>query len=218
MKSMNPMNPFFVLIGGDGAGKSTALGELSERAEIEVVTLESLATSSRYDFVATARQVLFGKVLAGEYTDELKLSCLHFAVMCLHDAVSRARVERPVLVDGYYYKLLAKAIVLGFADRPLIETWRALPRPARVVHLAIDPERAFDRIGQADKLNPLEHEDDLPSREGFVCFQRRMIACMLDEVSDIDLFEVPAMVSAAEIAAMVAQAIGIEAARTGGAE
>jgi thymidylate kinase len=216
MTSPQPMNPFFVLIGGDGAGKTTVLRELSGRAEIEVVTLESLAASSRYDFVATARQVLFGKVLAGDYTAELKLSCLHLAVMCLHDAVSRARLERPVLVDGYYYKLLAKAACLGFADRPLVETWRALPRPARVVHLAIDPERAFERIGQAEKLNPLEHEGGAPSRERFVYFQKRMIACMLDEVSDLELVEVSAMVPAREIAVGVARAIGLEPARPGG--
>jgi thymidylate kinase len=211
------MNPFFVLIGGDGAGKSTALGELSQRAEIEVVSLESLAASSRYDFVATARRVLFDKVLAGKYTDQLKLSCLHLTVMCLHDAVSRARLERPVLVDGYYYKLLAKAMVFGFADPALVAAWRALPRPTRVVHLAIDPERAFDRIGRAEKINALEHAGDVPSREAFVRFQRRMITCMLDEVSGIELVEVPAAIPAGEVAARIAEAIGLEPAYCRGA-
>ena len=61
----------------------------------------------------------------------------------LRDRLAHVRDGRPVVVDSYCYKILARCRLAGVGDNPMFDWWRTFPQPTRVRYLDIPPEKAW---------------------------------------------------------------------------
>jgi thymidylate kinase len=114
------------------------------------------------------------------------LSLLQPIVAYLREQIMMAEPTTRVVVDGYYYKILAKCLLLGLVDDELFASWRRLPRPTLVIYLDADPETTWRRAS-GKKLNPFEHYGPLPSRAGFLEFQRDLATELLREIGGVPM-------------------------------
>ncbi|GGY27262.1 hypothetical protein GCM10010326_21020 [Streptomyces xanthochromogenes] len=107
------------------------------------------------------------------------------AVVHLRDQLLRTDAGSPVVVDSYYYKLLAKCRLAGAAESPLLAWWRTFPRPARVIYLDVPPETTWQRSHRGADLNVLEHYGPRPAWDGFRRYQTDLAKVMRDEIQDL---------------------------------
>ena len=185
------MSGFWVLLGGDSCGKSEVLRQLGGRGwrtvsyddahAADVPVVRRLVSSLFFDAYTC---------LDRPYSRELTFSLLTPVVWYLRDEALRQAALGPTLVDSYYFKLLAKGRLTGIADPATAALWRSLPQPDGVVFLDVDPELAWARSG--GELNPFEHYDREPTRDGFIRYQRDLREAMLHEVRHLDMRIVPA--------------------------
>ncbi|WP_225726922.1 MULTISPECIES: hypothetical protein [unclassified Nocardia] len=183
------MIDFRVVLGPDYAGKSTALSVLAAESGWRVVSVDEQFLDARHRLLATLRRHLVDDVLAAEpgtYSREFAIGLMQCAVVYLRDRIAEVEPGTRVLVDSYYYKMLAKWRVVGVADdHPLLAWWRSLPQPRQVIYLDVDPETAWHRSGRGTQLNPLEyHRDSIPDHRysSFVSYQRALREAMFDEI------------------------------------
>jgi thymidylate kinase len=181
------MNPFWVVAGPDYAGKSTVLDRLNAYHNWRVVSYDDqyldrypLIRQLRRDWVETAF-MWTGR----RYSAELVLSVLHPIVLYLRDELCRTDQGDRVIVDSYYYKLLAKCRLLGVRHKPIFDYWRSFPRPQGVVYLDVAPEVAWARSGHGAQLNMFEHYGVTADRAGFTRLQSQLREAILREVSDV---------------------------------
>jgi hypothetical protein len=182
------MTGFWTVLGCDFAGKSLMLRQLAAEGW-PVISYDDPYVRDRPVirqvrsglFFDTYRQVGHG------YSGELAFSLLTPMVWYLRDEVLRRAHDGPALVDSYYFKLLAKGIVTGIADRETVTLWRSFPPPRGAIFLDVDPEVAWERAGGAANLNPFEHYGREPTRDNFVAFQRDLREAILHEVRDLDV-------------------------------
>ena len=180
--------PFTVLLGPDFAGKSTALARLraGDPAWRIVSTDEDFLAAGHHP-IAQLRRVA-GEVIGGlgtDFTPDFLVGVLHTAVVHLRDELLRSRGTGPLLVDSYYYKLLAKCRIAGAGDNPILAWWRSFPQPSRVVYLDVSPASAWRRCGRGSRLNPLEHYGRRPDPDRFERYQADLSALMFEEISHL---------------------------------
>lgn len=183
-----------MLIGPDHVGKTSALRALRQEPRWHIVSPDGDLLQDGYVVVSQVKRYILSHILQrGQacYSSAFVLSCIHLLIMYLHDQVSAA-MRRPasvVLVDSYYYKLLAKCMLKDLVDHELFALWRALPRPDRVILLHAEPEVLWQRSGRGEHLNPFEHYGTRPDRDAFLRFQEDVIQQMLREVEpcEVDL-------------------------------
>lgn len=181
---------FDVVLGTDFAGKSTLLGELvrSEPA-IEVVSTDDEFVSDEYDLIPRLRNDLVAEVLPAvrrRWSPDFAAGLMQMAVLYLRDQVERAAEARPgtpVLVDSYYYKILAKCRLAGLGGEGLFAWWQSFPQPRRVLFLDVSAETAWRRSRAGAATNPLEHYGDDPGWPGFRQFHDDLRAALLREVA-----------------------------------
>ncbi|HEX9338714.1 MAG TPA: hypothetical protein VF892_22645, partial [Pseudonocardiaceae bacterium] len=140
---------FAVVLGPDFAGKSSALAVLRG---FRVVSTDRRFVAARHDVVSQLRRAVSG--VDDNYSPDFLAALLQTAVVHLRDEVVRA--AEPVVVDSYYYKILAKCRLAGVGDNPMFDWWRSFPQPARVIYLTVSAASAWRRCGRGTKLNPLE--------------------------------------------------------------
>jgi thymidylate kinase len=104
--------------------------------------------------------------------------------MYLREQIMTAQSASCIVVDGYYYKILAKCLLLGLVDEEVFAAWRRFPQPMLVIYLDADLETTWQRA-RSGLLNPFEYYGALPSREGFQHFQRDLAAALLREVENV---------------------------------
>jgi len=154
------VNNFSVLLGPDFAGKSAVLTALSRRdAGWDCVSVDPDLLAPRHAAIAGLRRLFVEDVLTaapGTFTPELHLSLMQCAVVHLRDQVMNSRSSR-IIVDSYYYKILAKCLLAGLGGHPVLEWWRTFPRPQRAVFLEVTPASAWERAERGAALNPTEH-------------------------------------------------------------
>jgi thymidylate kinase len=112
------------------------------------------------------------------------LSLLQPIVMYLREQIMTAQSASCIVVDGYYYKILAKCRLLGLVDEEIFAAWRRFPQPTLVIYLDADPETTWRRA-EGSLLNPFEYYGSRPSREGFQHFQRDLATALLGEVESV---------------------------------
>ena len=93
--------------------------------------------------------------------------------------------DRLVVVDSYYYKILAKCVLTGLVSDSLFSWWRSFPRPGQVIYLDVDPATAWRRSGEGSQLNSFEHYGDVPTWEGFRRFQTDLGQLMVEEIGPV---------------------------------
>ncbi|WP_405887176.1 hypothetical protein OG762_46150 [Streptomyces sp. NBC_01136] len=178
--------PFFVLLGPDYAGKSSVLAELADRETAwRIVSADDEFLEPGHSLIARLRRDLVGDVLRGlhrDYSPDFMVTVLQTAVLHLRDSIERSAGKAPVLVDSYYYKILAKCRLTGIDEHPMFDWWRTFPQPRRVIFLDVSAETAWRRCGSGSQANPLEYYGDQPQQAFFASFQSDLRKVMREEV------------------------------------
>jgi hypothetical protein len=199
---------FWTALGCDFSGKSQTLRQVA-RDGWQIVSYDDPYVCD-FPVLRRVRSGLFFEAyrrIGRPYSAALTFSLLTPMVWYLRDEALRREKYGPTLVDSYYFKLLAKGIVTGIADRETAALWRSFPAPRGVVFLDVNPEVAWDRAGGAANLNPFEHYGPEPTRDGFVTFQRDLRTALLREVRDLEVVMVDANASLDRVSAQVCEAL-----------
>ncbi|MER7462187.1 hypothetical protein [Streptomyces sp. NPDC097981] len=180
---------FHVLLGPDGAGKSSVMRRLVQRLpEWRMVSADSAFTAPEHALIPRLRQDVHDHLLPGlgtAYSVDFLASVLQTAVVHLRDQVREADPRVPVLVDSYYYKILAKCRMAGVQDSRMYSWWRSFPQPSGVVYLDVSPVAAWRRRGDGARLNALEYDGDAGDRADFERYQRNLRKLLLEEVREL---------------------------------
>lgn len=182
---------FTVLLGGDYAGKSSAMSRLTGDPEpVRVVSVDDRFLAARHTLIGRLRRDVVKTVAApgGAYSPDFMASMLQTAVVHLRDqllSAAEAADGRPLVVDSYYYKILAKCRLAGVRDNPMYDWWRSFPQPTRVVYLQVSPREAWLRSRRGTRLNALEYYGDRPDRASFERYQSDLDKLLRDEISDL---------------------------------
>jgi thymidylate kinase len=181
-----PAPAFWTLVGPDGSGKSTVLDLLHRKHGWRVVSYDD-AYLGAHPLIRALRELWIDDAFLwrGErYTSELVLAALHPIVLHLRDEIARSDGSGPVIVDSYYYKLLAKCTLLGLSHQPTFDVWRSFPKPAGVFWLDVPPTLAWQRSGHGVHVNAFEHYGPVLDRAAFIRLQGDLRAAVLAELGD----------------------------------
>jgi thymidylate kinase len=205
------MTDFWVLLGPDFAGKSSALARGRDEVGWQVVSHDD-AFVDGFPLVRTLRGCWVDEALrhAGtRYSAELVLTVLHAVILHQRDELlRRAAGPGPVVMDSYYYKVLAACTLLGVTHETVFAAWRAMPQPKGVVYLDVPPEVTWERSGQGARATAFEHYGPAATHDGFVRMQRDLRAAMLAEIRDLPVTVLDATAAPDAVLAKVAAAIG----------
>lgn len=207
------MTGFWTLLGPDHAGKSTVLDCLHDQHGWRVVSYDDRYLDS-YPLIRRLRQewITDAFVWAGErYSAELVLSVLNPIVLHLRDELARHAGQERVIVDSYYYKLLAKCRLLGVAHQPTFDYWRSFPRPRGVLYMDVPPEVAWARSRHGARTNPFEHHGRTAGEADFIRLQSELRAAVLAEVGDVPVKIIDGDAPPDAVVAKVLAALGMAA-------
>lgn len=200
---------FWTLVGPDMAGKSTVLAGLHRDHGWRVVSYDDEYLTD-FPLIRALRErwVTDAFVWSGRrYSAELVLAVLHPIVLHLRDQLRQATGPAPVIVDSYYYKLLAKCTLLGVTHQPTFDSWRSFPRPHGVLYLDVPPQAAWSRSGNGRALNPFEHYGSRPDRAGFTRLQADLRAVLLAEIGDVPVRWLDGLAAPSAVAAEIRQIV-----------
>jgi thymidylate kinase len=178
---------FYVLLGPDYAGKTSAMTGLAQRLEGRFVSYDDAFLGENASLISCLKREFLCRLGGGANTRcsrSFMLSLLQPIVAYLREQVMMAEPATRIVVDGYYYKILSKCLLLGLIDDDLFASWRRLPQPTLVIYLDADPETTWRRT-RGKKLNPFEYYGPFPSREGFQEFQRDLATELLREIAGV---------------------------------
>lgn len=200
------MTEFSVLLGPDYVGKSTVLGALAARGWNVVAS-----DDERFPVLRALRLLWFGEVLpeiGRRYSRSMAMAVLNPLVVHLRDQVELLTASGgPVVVDSYYYKLMAKLQMADLLTLDILSSWLELPRPARVVFLDARPELTWERTRGGAELNPLEHYGRWPTRASFVRYQRDLREQLLAAAAAVPTTTVDATADLASVVDRVEAAL-----------
>jgi thymidylate kinase len=180
-----PPIPFSVVLGTDYAGKSMLLNELAARG-MHCVSYDRAHVPPEAALVNELRETFVGRaVREAVHSADFLVTLLQTSVVYLRDQVLRAGGDRPVVVDSYYYKILAKCRLTGLVNEQMFAWWRSFPQPRQVIFLDVDAETAWRRSGEGAQLNPFEHYGAVSTREGFLRFQEDLRRLLIEEVGAV---------------------------------
>lgn len=180
---------FSVVLGPDYAGKSTLLSELATH-DVQCVSYDDSFVRPECSLVNDLRDGFVSRAVRGlgtAYSTDFVITLLQTSVVYLRDQAVQADSDRPVVVDSYYYKVLAKCVLAGMVNDDLFAWWRTFPRPSRVIYLDVDPETAWQRSGEGALLNPFEHYGQVPTWDGFQRFQTDLRLLMINEIGAVPM-------------------------------
>lgn len=171
-----------VLLGPDGAGKSTVLAGLRRRGH-------RVLTTDAAPGLAGLRRWWLEEVLPrtpGRY--DVTTSCRLLDPFVDH--LARPFATGPgdgFVVDSYYYKLLVKLDLFGIVCPQVAARWRRLPRPDHVVYVDVPARVSWVRKDRGRELNAFEHYGTAPRYAQFARLQRDLRTGLLREVRGLPL-------------------------------
>ncbi|MEO6504331.1 MAG: hypothetical protein ABIQ09_20785 [Jatrophihabitantaceae bacterium] len=204
------MTSFWTLLGPDFAGKSTALARLRDEHGWQVVSHDDRFLQD-YPLVAMLRGCWIDDALvwAGKrYTAELVISVMHPVILHQRDELARQTGPGPVIIDSFFYKVLAACALLGVSHEPTFDYWRSFPQPEGVVYLDVPAEVAWERAGQGSKASAFEHYGPEVTRDGFLRMQTDLRTRMLAEVKGLPLTVIDGTASPDSVLAKILSAVG----------
>ncbi|AZS76230.1 hypothetical protein DDE74_02810 [Streptomyces lydicus] len=186
----SPTAPAFcVVLGPDYAGKSSALSELSRREpDWRIFSVDDAFLTPGHSLISRLRRELVGEVvpvLHRDYSVDFMMTLMQTAVLHLRDSIMRSTGGTPIVVDSYFYKILAKCRLSGVDEHPLYDWWRSFPPPRRVIYLDVAPETAWHRCGTGRDLNPLEYYGERPGWLSFESFQSDLHKTLTEEIGPL---------------------------------
>ena len=203
--------PFCVLLGSDYAGKSSVLRELSRIApHIRIISADEELLGPGHSLIGRLRRGLVDDVMPAlhrDYSTDFMLTMLQTAVLHLRDSIARSPADAPVLVDSYYYKMLAKCRLTGQDGHPLFDWWRSFPQPEQVIFLEVSARTAWRRCGAGRDLNPLEHYGPRADYASFARFQGDLNAAMREEVHALPVSSIAEGAQVSTVAQQIREAL-----------
>ncbi|MGP3966755.1 hypothetical protein [Streptomyces sp. 6N223] len=203
--------PFYVLLGPDRAGKSSVMAEMASALPgWQTVSTDDDLVAGEHGLVTRLRRMVVKDVLPGlgtAYSPDFLAELLGAAVVYLRDQLERQEPGVPVLMDSYYYKILAKCRLAGLDEHPLYAWWRSFPQPREVIYLDVSPETAWRRSGRGARLNPLEYFGPRPAWLGFESYQTNLGKLMLEETGRLPVTVVEERPGTAATAAAVREVL-----------
>lgn len=185
---------FLVLLGTDYAGKSAVLRALAAaEPSWRLLSVDDEFLPPEHGVVARLKSELFREALPGmrkHYSPDFVVTLLQAAVVYLRDQIMDCGAHQPVVVDSYYYKIIAKCRLLG-ATEAAFDWWRGLPRPRRALFLDVDPVTAWARSASGTRTHRLEFYGDYVDRDEFIRFQHDLRTLMLAEVAPVPFDVLP---------------------------
>lgn len=168
-----------MLLGIDGSGKSTLLAELATAGvataswqdlrshEVPAMLAPDAPTSIKGRLTPLARAMFIGGHLVAQYEYLVRPSVASGTT---------------TLLDSYYYKLLAKERLLGFAHPSLEALCAELPQPDHVIYVSVDPKESLRR--KQGEISSYEHFTSTgPS--SYLEFQRALDKAMLASLANV---------------------------------
>lgn len=202
---------FHVLLGPDYAGKSSVMAALgSEEPDWQLLSVDEAFLRPEHALVAELRHALVGDVvpgLGGAYSLDFMATLMQTAVVHLRDRIRTADPRRLILVDSYYYKILAKCRLAGLDESPAYAWWRTFPQPQSVIYLEVSARKAWRRCGRGTEVNRLEHYGDRPLQAGFTAYQADLDSIMSREVAHLPVSVVHEQDSVADTVSAVRKAL-----------
>jgi thymidylate kinase len=186
--------PFFVLLGPDYAGKSTVMRALAADPSVRLLSVDDEFLAPEHEALSRLKSDLLRDTLPAmgkHYSADFVAGLLQTAVVHLRDQVLDCGPHVPVVVDSYYYKILAKCLLVGATAGPVFDWWRRFPQPRRVLFLDVDPGTAWSRSGEGARANRLEFHGEHVGREPFTRFQVDLRAAILAEVAHLPVEFLP---------------------------
>jgi thymidylate kinase len=177
---------FVVLLGPDYAGKSTLMRELAAAEPFwRLLSVDGGFIAPEHAVLSALKKALFNQTLPGlgtHHSADFVTALLQTAVVYLRDRIFDGAPGQPVVVDSYYYKILAKCSLIGASAKPMFDWWREFPQPRRVLFLDVDPVTAWARSGNGALANRMEFHGPRADRDSFIEFQTDLRSALLDEV------------------------------------
>lgn len=204
------MTGFWTLLGPDFAGKSTALARLRDEHGWQVVSHDDRFLDE-YPLVAKLRGCWIEEALrwsGKRYTPELVLSVMHSVILHQRDELARQPGSGPVIIDSFFYKVLAACSLLGVAHEATFDYWRSFPPPEGVLYLDVPPEVSWQRSGRGALATAFEHYGEQVSWDGFRRLQSDLRTRMLAEVRGLPLTIIDGTAPVDEVLAKIRSAIG----------
>ncbi|MFJ6701107.1 dTMP kinase [Streptomyces sp. NPDC091272] len=188
--------PFAVLLGPDYAGKSSALSRLERLApHWRYLSVDDDRLAPEHGLLSRLRRSVVKDIAPNPdaWSPDFLTTVLQSAAVHLRDELLRGDPRVPVVIDSYYYKLLAKCRLAGAPDNALLDWWRGFPRPDRVVYLDVPPEITWRRSRRGAALNLLEHYGPRPEWDGFRRYQHDLAKTLRDEIQDLPVTVIDAV-------------------------
>lgn len=160
---------FIVLLGIDGSGKTSLLRALAARGlrtaqwqqlrdhDVPAALAPTAPTAVKNGLTPLARAMFIGGHLVAQY-----------------EYLVRPQIEtgRTVVLDSYYFKVLAKERILGVAHPALVDLCAELPQPDLLLHLDVTPQESRRR--KQGRISSYEHFE--PDETTYLTFQTRLAA------------------------------------------
>ncbi|WP_199865464.1 hypothetical protein [Frankia torreyi] len=157
--------------------------------ELRLLSIDRSFLEPRHALITKLREQLVNDAAApgGAYSVDFLAAMMQTGVVFLRDRLLELPSRPPVLMDSYYYKILAKCRLAGLSDHPMFGWWRAFPRPRGVILLDTPVAEAWRRSAADRAPNPLEYHGDRPDRAAFVAYQEDLRRLLLEEVGGLPL-------------------------------
>jgi thymidylate kinase len=191
----------------------------SRRSPGRFVSYDDALLSKEFSLVGILREAFARTTVTttgSAYSPEFLTILFHAYIVFLRDRILASDCATPIIVDSYYYKILAKCRLARFVNDTVFGWWRSFPQPAHVIYLDVDIDEAWSRSGEGKSLNALEYYGDTPTRAGFERFQSDLQAAMLREVEGLDLKRLRLSGNLHNVANTIEKIIVPETTRSGG--
>jgi len=206
-RSIERQHPCVVVVGPDHVGKSSLLRGLAARGR-RVVSCDDDLLEPGYEMLASLRAGWSRAMAAGHaYSRDFLLSGLQLPLVYLRDEMLKRRTRERVVVDSYWYKVLAKCRLYGIDAPRITNAWREFPAPDRVVVLRAPDDVLWERAGRGRHLNPFEYYGEAPTRDGYLAFQRDLVREMLDDAREVPAVAIDAGADLDQVLAAAERAI-----------
>ncbi|WKZ23747.1 MAG: hypothetical protein QY312_03205 [Candidatus Dojkabacteria bacterium] len=171
---------FIVLLGGDGAGKTSVIKNLGLDC-CSVISYSETPVSNRIESMCEIEKIVRKDLLPqfSTMSPQFRVAVYNLFVAYMAESISHEICRNNVICDSYYYKFMAKEILSG-VDANQLQIWKTLQRPDAVVYLDADPRLAYRRIKKTRAIQSNEKFVDDREEEGFIRLQKRLKEQMIE--------------------------------------